>query len=93
MEYPIFSAGIRPLDSLGRGRVMAYDVPIKCGGVLVNPGELVFTDFDGIVVIPNAVEDKVLELAFVKGTKENKSRADLLKGDSLKSVYNRYGVL
>lgn len=93
MEYPIFSAGIRPLDSLGRGRVMAYDVPIRCGGVLVNPGELVFTDFDGIVVIPIDVEDKVLELAFEKGTKENKSRTDLLNGDSLKSVYNRYGVL
>ena len=81
------------MDSLGRGRVMAYDVPVKCGNVVVNHGELIFTDFDGIVVIPREVEDKVLELAFEKGNKENQSRADLLNGDSLKKVFDRYGVL
>ena len=93
MKFPIFSGGIRPLDSLGRGRVMAYDVPIRCGDVVVKPGELVFSDFDGIVVIPGAVEDKVLEMAYEKVFKENESRKDLLKGDSLRSVYDRYGVL
>ena len=93
MRYPVFHRGIKPVDSLGRGRVMAYDVPVRCGGVIVNPGELIFTDFDGIVVIPRIVEDKVLELAFDKGSKENESRNDLLNGDSLKTVYDRYGVL
>jgi 4-hydroxy-4-methyl-2-oxoglutarate aldolase len=93
MQFPVFYGGIRPLDSLGRGRVMAYDVPVRCGDVTVRPGELVFTDFDGIVVIPREVEDKVLEIALEKVTKENQSRADLLKGDSLRTVYNRYGVL
>jgi 4-hydroxy-4-methyl-2-oxoglutarate aldolase len=91
--FPLFYKGIRPVDSLGRGRVMAYDVPVKCGGVLVNPGELVFADFDGVVVVPRHIEDKALELAFEKGFKENKSRMDLLKGDSLRTVYDRYGVL
>ena len=93
MGYPVFHGGIRPVDSLGRGRVMAYDVPIRCGEVVVNPGELIFADFDGIVVIPRIVEDKVLELAFDKGSKENQSRNDLLNGDSLKIVFDRYGVL
>lgn len=93
MEYPIFYAGIRPLDSMGRGRVMAYDVPVRCGDVIVQPGELVFTDFDGIVVVPREVEDKALCLAFDKVSKENQSRADLLKGDTLRTVYDRYGVL
>jgi regulator of RNase E activity RraA len=72
---------------------MAYDVPVRCGDVVVQPGELIFSDFDGIVVIPHAVEDKVLELAFEKGSKEDLSRKDLLNGDSLRTVYNRYGVL
>lgn len=93
MKFPIFSGGIRPLDSLGRGRVMAYDVPVRCGDVVVKPGEIVFSDFDGIVVIPGEVEDKVLELAYEKVFKENESRKDLLKGDSLRVVYDRYGVL
>jgi 4-hydroxy-4-methyl-2-oxoglutarate aldolase len=93
MEFPVFYAGIRPLDSLGRGRVMAYDVPVRCGGVLVNPGELVFADFDGVVVLPRDMEDEVLARAFDKVTKENHSRRDLLNGDSLRTVFDRYGVL
>ena len=93
MEFPVFYAGIRPLDSLGRGRVMAYDVPVRCGGVLVNPGELVFADFDGVVVLPRDVEEEVLARAFDKVTKENHPRRDLLNGDSLRTVFDRYGVL
>jgi 4-hydroxy-4-methyl-2-oxoglutarate aldolase len=91
--FPVFYTGIRPLDSLGRGRVMAYDVPVRCGGVLVRPGELVFADFDGVVVLPREVEDEVLARAFEKVTKENHSRRDLLNGDSLRTVFDRYGVL
>ena len=93
MKFPIFYAGIRPLDSLGRGKVMAYDVPVRCGDVLVKPGELVFADFDGIVVIPRELEDETLALAHEKVTRENHSRRDLLRGDTLRAVYDRYGVL
>jgi regulator of RNase E activity RraA len=93
MRFPVFYGGIRPLDSLGRGRVMAYDVPVRCGDVVVRPGELIFSDFDGVVAIPREVEDKVLELAYEKVYKENQSRRDLLNGDSLRVVYDRYGVL
>src|SRR5436190_36051 len=70
MRFPVFYTGIRPLDSMGRGRVMAYDVPVRCGEVLVHPGELVFADFDGIVVIPQELEDETLALAHEKVTKE-----------------------
>ncbi|MBN1488644.1 MAG: RraA family protein [Phycisphaerae bacterium] len=91
--FPVFYAGIRPLDSKGRGRVMAYDVPIRCGDVLVQPGELVFADFDGIVVIPQAVEDEVLQRAAEKIGKENASRRELLEGRSLRDVFNEFGVL
>jgi regulator of RNase E activity RraA len=93
MGYPVFHAGIRPLDSKGRGRVMAIDVPVRCGDVLVRPGELIFADFDGVVVIPRQVEDKVLELAAEKAGKENSTRRELLNGRTLRDVYNEYGVL
>ncbi len=93
LGFPVFYRGIRPLDSMGRGRVMAYDVPVKCGEVLVNPGELVFADFDGVVVVPRAVEDEVLRLADEKVGKENASRRELLNGRSLRDVYNEYRVL
>jgi regulator of RNase E activity RraA len=93
MGFPVFHAGIRPVDSKGRGRVMAYDVPVRCGEVLVHPGDLVFADFDGVIVIPRDIEDKVMELALVKVGKENSSRRELLKGKRLRQVFDRYGVL
>lgn len=93
LGFPVFYQGIRPLDSVGRGRVMAYDVPIRCGGVLVNPGELVFSDYDGIVVVPKEVEAEVLERAAEKGSKENLSRQELFEGKTLREVYDKYQVL
>jgi len=93
LGFPVFFTGIRPLDSMGRGRLMAYDVPVRCGGVLVNAGELVFSDFDGVVVVPHEIEDEVLERAFDKVTKESLSRRDLFAGDTLRAVFDRYGVL
>lgn len=93
LGFPVFTTGIRPLDSMGRGRVMDYDVPVRCGGVLVRPGELVFADFDGVVVVPRAVEDEVLALANEKAGKETESRRALLAGETLRAVYDRYGVL
>jgi regulator of RNase E activity RraA len=93
MGYPVFHADIRPLDSKGRGRVMAIDVPIKCGDVLVRPGELVFADFDGVVVIPRQVEEEVLRRAEEKAGKENNTRRDLIAGRTLRDEYNEYRVL
>jgi 4-hydroxy-4-methyl-2-oxoglutarate aldolase len=93
MGFPVYYAGIRPLDSMGRGRVMAYDVPIHCGDVLVHSGELVFADFDGIVVVPQSVEMEVLRMAYDKVGKESASRAELLAGKSLREVYATYHVL
>lgn len=93
MGFPVYYAGIRPLDSMGRARVMAYDVPVTCGEVLVKPCELVFADFDGVVVIPREVEKDVLRLAREKAGKESASRAELLAGKTLREVYERHKVL
>jgi 4-hydroxy-4-methyl-2-oxoglutarate aldolase len=93
LGFPVYYAGIKAVDSMGRGKVMAYDVPVRCGEVLVHPGELVYADYDGIVVIPRQVEAQVLQLAREKVGKETRSRQDLLAGKSLREVYDTYGVL
>ena len=93
MGYPVFHGGIAPLDSKGRGKIMALDVPIECAGVPVAPGDLIFGDADGVVVIPRAVEDEVLRLAFEKVTGERNTLRDLQRGDSLADVFARYGIL
>jgi 4-hydroxy-4-methyl-2-oxoglutarate aldolase len=93
LGFPVYYAGIKPVDSMGRGKVMAYDVPVRCGDVLVTAGDLVYADFDGIVVIPREVEKEVLSLAQEKVGKETLSRQDLLAGKTLREVYDTYGVL
>ncbi len=93
MGFPVFHGGISPLDSKGRGRIMAIDVPIQCAGVKVEPGDLIFGDADGVVVIPKRVEDEVLRLAFEKVTGEKNTLRDLERGDKLADVFARYGIL
>jgi regulator of RNase E activity RraA len=93
MGFPVYYAGIRPLDSMGRARVMAYDVPVSCGGVLVQPNDIIYADFDGVVCIPRQVATQVLTAAREKVGKENASRKELLAGKTLREVYDRYKVL
>jgi len=93
MNFPVYYAGIRPLDSKGRGLVIAYDVPVQCGEVLVNPNDVIFADFDGIVVIPKMIEKEVIQKAEEKVHAEDLSREELLNGKTLREVYNRYKVL
>jgi 4-hydroxy-4-methyl-2-oxoglutarate aldolase len=93
MGFPVFHGGIGPLDSKGRGRIMAIDVPIECAGVRVDPGDLLFGDADGVVVVPQRVEAEVLRLAVEKVTGEDNTLRELLRGDKLADVFARYGIL
>ena len=93
MGFPVFHAGIAPLDSKGRGKVAEIDVPIACAGVRVVPGDLVFGDADGVVVVPQAVEAAALERAFAKVRGENRTREELERGAKLADVFARHGIL
>jgi regulator of RNase E activity RraA len=93
MKFPVFHGGIAPLDSKGRGKVAEIDVPIRCGGVLVAPGDLVVGDADGVVVVPRAVESEALAKAFAKVRGENSTRDELERGAALADVFARHGIL
>ncbi len=93
LGFPVFAAGIKPVDSRGRGLVLSYNVPIDCGEVLVSPGDMIFADYDGIVAIPVHVVPTIVEMATNRVLRENESRAELLKGAYLRDVYAKYGVL
>ena len=93
MRFPVFHGGIGPLDSKGRGRVMEIEVPVVCAGVLVRPQDVIVGDADGVVVVPREVEKQVLALALKKVTGENDTREALRQGESLASVFQRFGIL
>ena len=93
MQFPVFSTGMYPVDSAGRGMVVDYNCSIDCGGVKVEPGDIVFGDYDGIVVIPQNAMREVIERAIAKVEGENTTREELQKGGTLREVYDKYGVL
>jgi 4-hydroxy-4-methyl-2-oxoglutarate aldolase len=93
LAFPVFARGIKPVDSKGRGCIIDYNVPIECAGARVSPGDLVFADYDGVVVVPEAVLPEAIQLATEKVEKENGSRDDLMRGAYLKDVFAKYGVL
>jgi 4-hydroxy-4-methyl-2-oxoglutarate aldolase len=93
LGFSVFATGIKPVDSKGRGLVVDYNVPVQCGGIIVKPGDLVFADFDGVVVIPRDLLERTLELARTKASKENHTRKELSEGAYLSDVYAKYGVL
>jgi regulator of RNase E activity RraA len=93
MRFPVFHGGIAPLDSKGRGMVAEIDVPIRCGGVAVSPGDLVVGDADGVIVVPRAVEAEALQKAFAKVRGENDTRKELEGGARLADVFARHGIL
>ena len=93
MGFPVFAAGIKPVDSKGRGIVVDYNVPVDCAGVMVAPGDLVFADYDGVVVIPQTAVEETIRLATEKVAGENHTREELLKGALLRDVYEKYGIL
>ncbi len=93
LQFPVFHGGIGPLDTKGRAKMMARDVPVCCGGVAVSSGDLIFGDADGVVVIPQAIAPKVIEAAIAKVKSENVTRDELNRGLLLGEVYRKYGVL
>ena len=92
-QFMIFTKGRNPLDSKGRCLVAKYDCPIMCDGVKVNPGDLIFGDIDGIVVVPSEVAETAVERAFEKIAGENLVRDALRSGMLLKDAFAKYGIL
>jgi regulator of RNase E activity RraA len=93
MGFPVFHGGIGPLDSKGRGKIVAIDVPVECAGVRVLPGDLIVGDADGVIVVPQQIEQRALSAAFEKLAGERQTKSDLEAGMRLSEVYARRGVL
>ncbi|MFD0618623.1 RraA family protein [Paenibacillus sp. GCM10027629] len=93
LGFPVFSSGYAPRDSKGRNLILQHRVPIECGGVSIQPDDLIFADFDGIVVVPYAVEDEVIRHAMQKVSSENKVRDAIRDGMLVREAFDKYGVL
>ncbi|MCD9023532.1 RraA family protein [Cohnella silvisoli] len=93
LGFPVFSTGYLPRDSKGRNIILQHRVPIECAGVLIQPDDLIFGDFDGIVVVPHALEEEVISKALTKIASENKVRDAIRGGMSVREAFDKYRVL
>jgi 4-hydroxy-4-methyl-2-oxoglutarate aldolase len=93
MGFSVIARGASPYDSLHRQRVVEIDVPVNLDHVTIQPGDLVFADRDGVVVVPRHVEDQVIELALGKVQGENQVRDAIRNGMSASQAFQTYGVL
>lgn len=92
-NWPVFSRGRFAQDSAVRTQVADYRCPIEVGGVQVEPGDLVFGDLDGVVVIPKRVEAEVIERALAKARAEKVVRRAIEGGMSSTDAFKTYGIL
>ena len=93
-NWPVFSRGRYAQDSSVRTKVADYRCPIEIDGVWVEPGDLVFGDLDGVVIVPRKHEEEVLRRAFKKANAENLVRKEIEEnGMSSTDAFRKYGVL
>lgn len=91
--WPVFSRGRFAQDSSVRTQVADYRCLIEVGQVPVEPGDLVFGDLDGVVIIPRQVEQEVIAGALEKASGENLVRKEIEQGMSSTAAFEKYGIL
>lgn len=92
-DLPVFSRGRYAQDSSVRTQVVDYRCPVEIGGVWIQPGDLIFGDLDGVVVIPKKYENEVIEQALNKARSEKMVRRDIENGMSSTEAFLKYGIL
>ena len=93
MDFPVFCFGSYAQDQRGRGQVIDFRTRLEINGVTVTPGDIIFGDIDGVVVLPREMEDTVVTKALEQVRKEKTARRLLLNGSSAESVFCETGVL
>ncbi len=93
LGFPTFCWGSYALDMSFRGKVLAYGEPTKVGEVPVSPGDLVFGDRDGVLIVPANLVSEVFERAMEKVHGENLVRDAFRKGMSAVEAYDKFGVM
>lgn len=86
LNFPVFSKGTTVAASFKNG-AGEINIPISCGGVSITPGDIIVGDADGVVVIPQADAEKVLEKALAKLKKDEQREASALQDEASARKY------
>lgn len=93
MNFPVFCREGTPIDTTGRSRVTALDVPMAFGERTIRPGDIVFADADGVVIVPREAEEEVARRALRRVKEEQTVREELRSGTTIREAWDRYHIL
>jgi len=93
LGFAAFARSRRPVDYRRRLAISSARETVSIGGVSIADGDLVMADDDGAVVIPQDAEQTVLRIARLRASRESTVLAELLAGESLRSVWDRHRIL
>lgn len=90
-EFPVFCKYKTSNGMLGRFRMVGYQMPISIGNTLIRPGDIIFGDIDGVIVIPREMAMEVLEKSEYIRDNEVQIKAMILEGLSPVKVVENGG--
>ena len=93
LGFKVFGVQTSPLDINSRYEVVEHNVPAVIDGVLINPGDLIVGDVDGVVVVPKAAIAEVIARVEEKNSGENLFRKAVKEGMAPSQAFAKYGVL
>jgi len=92
-QFPAFSCGCYAQDSGVRMQVVDFRCALEIGQVSIQPGDLVFGDIDGVLIVPASLVEPVVADSLAKARAEKQVRQDIEQGLSATAAFEKYGIL
>ena len=93
LSFPTFSIGTYAQDQGPRGKVIDYGVEIEFNGIRVKPGDIIFGDRDGVLIVPKEAEEEAFSRALEKSRGEKLVRKALEAGMSTVDAFEQFGIM
>lgn len=93
LNFPCFSYGPYAQDQAPRGKVIDFRVPIEMEGVIINDGDMLIGDIDGVCAVPRKIEDEVFSKALEKARGERMVLKKIQEGMKAREAFDTYGIM